>query len=164
MPKIRITSLSTGVIDKALQELKEYQKKIEQFPEKAVKLAVDMGVEQAKEIAMYMNAYDTGELVNGIVGEAKGSKGKIVSTAFHTMFVEFGTGIRGKQDPNQYDYAQGWKYDVNEHGEAGWVYKGDDGKLHWTKGMPSRPFMHDTAEILQQSRAWIAKTVLKGDG
>lgn len=158
--KINLKFNSTS-IQAAIDQVEDYKKKVEQFPEKAVKKTVEMGVEQAKDFAMYMNAYDTGELVNGIVGDVNGNKGKIVSTAFHTMFVEMGTGVRGAEEPNPYNYAEGWRYDVNEHGEAGWYYIGKDGRKHWTQGMPSRPFMHDTAEVIREALPWIAEGVLK---
>ena len=160
MPKIKAT-LSAKSLDKAIAEIEAYRRKVEKFPEKAVEKAVEMGVEQAKDLAMYMLAYDSGQLVDGIIGETDGDKGRIVSTAFHTMFVEFGTGVRGKEEPHPEYFAMGWKYDVNEHGEAGWFYKGDDGKVHWTKGMPSRPFMHDTAQMMKEAIPWIAETVLE---
>lgn len=163
MPKFKLTSLDPKELNAVLKQVQAYKKKTEDFPSDVVKLAVDMGVEQAKETAKYMNAYDSGELVEGIVGDADGGKGKIESTAPHSAFVEMGTGVRGKQDPNPENYVPGWEYDVNEHGEAGWFYIGRDGKRHWTKGMPHRPFMYDTAQTLQESRPWLAEMVLQGE-
>lgn len=116
------------------------------------------GVDEAKNMAMYMNAYDSGDLVNGIVEEYRDEKGYVHSTAPHTAFVEMGTGIRGQQEPNPNNYYPGWSYDVNEHGEAGWFYI-KDGVKHWTKGMPSRPFLYDTAQMLRRSIAQIAERV-----
>lgn len=146
-----------------MKELEDYQKKVEGLGPGIVKAATEQGVEEAKNQALYMNAYDSGELINGIVGEAHDGIGHIMSTAPHSIFVEFGTGILGKQSPYPVNPPIGWQYDVNEHGEAGWWYTGDDGKKHWTKGMPSRPFMYDTAQILRQSLPWIAEGVLQDD-
>lgn len=60
----------------------------------------------------------------------------------YAEYVEYGTGIVGSNNPHPKPIN--WQYDVNAHGDEGWKYIGDDGKLHWTKGMPSRPFMYDT--------------------
>ena len=146
-----------------MKELEDYQKKVEGLGPGIVKAATEEGVEEAKNQALYMNAYDSGELVNGILGEVQDEKGRVMSTAPHSIFVEFGTGIRGKQSPYPVNPPIGWQYDVNEHGEAGWGYTGDDGKKHWTKGMPSRPFMYNTAQILRQSLPWIAEEVLQDE-
>ena len=146
-----------------MKELEDYQKKVEGLGPGIVKAATEEGVEEAKNQALYMNAYDSGELVNGILGEVQDEKGRVMSTAPHSIFVEFGTGIRGKQSPYPVNPPIGWQYDVNEHGEAGWWYTGDDGKKHWTKGMPSRPFMYNTAQILRQSLPWIAEEVLQDE-
>lgn len=160
MPKI-VFSLNPDSINKAIRELKAYTKKVQSAPENAMKTAVEDGVHQAKELAMYMNAYDSGELVNGIVAEYEGNKGYIHSTAPHTAFVEMGTGIRGAGEPHPENYYPGWEYDVNEHGEAGWYYIGRDGKRHWTKGMPSRPFLYETSVMLKDAIPGIVENELK---
>ena len=143
-------SLDAESINKAISEFEDYRKKVEELPKNIVTAVTEYGVESAKAMAEYMNAYDSGELVNGIVSEYEGDDtGRIVSTAAHSAFVEMGTGVVGKQSPGI--SIPGWQYDVNEHGEEGWTYLGKDGKWHWTKGMPSRPFMYDTAQVLKQS-------------
>lgn len=163
MPTIKI-NLSEKSIDDAIAQVRAYREKIERFEENAVRIATEMGVETAKDFAMYMNAYDSGELVNGIIAEYKDGKGYVVSTAPHSAFVEMGTGVRGKEQPNPGDYIPGWTYDKNEYGEDGWFYIGKDGKRHWTKGMPSRPFMYETAKVLKESKNWIALQALKEGG
>lgn len=159
--KIKL-SLDKQSINASIKKLDDYADKVDKLPNKVVKRLSEDGAKQAKETAMYMNAYDSGELVNGIIYEASENKGKIVSTAPHSAFVEMGTGVVGKNNPNTNGSIPGWSYDVNEHGEAGWWYIGKDGKPHWTKGMPSRPFMYDTAQILREAIPYIAKEELKG--
>ena len=167
MPKISF-GLDSESISKALKEIKAYQKKVENAGPELVKRLTEEGTQQAKEMAMYMNVYDSGELVNGIQSRFVGAfgvetaKGYVESTAPHSKFCEFGTGVVGKDSPHpNQNLIPGWKYDVNEHGEAGWWYWGDDGQWHWTKGMPSRPYMYDTATILKQSVPYVAEEVLK---
>ena len=85
----------------------------------------------------------------------------------------------GAENPYPYDLPEGvtWKYnsgktirqalqDIEVHGntyvKAGEYYCsyiGDDGKLHITKGMPSRPFMYLTAIELRDIVSQTAKVV-----
>lgn len=65
----------------------------------------------------------------------------------YAAYVEFGTGVIGENSPHPDTSIAGWKYDINDHGEAGWIYF-KDGKRHWTNGMPARPFMFETAQYL----------------
>ena len=160
MPKIKL-SLSTKSIDAALKELQTYQKKVEQAGEKLTRTLTERGVALAQLNASYMSIYDTGELVNGIDSAYSGQSGFIVSSAPHSAFCEFGTGIRGLESQHPDPGIAGWKYDVNEHGEAGWWYMGDDGEWHWTAGMPSRPYMYDTAQMLKNMVLETAKEVMR---
>lgn len=162
MPTIKI-SLSLADVEKALKDVQDYEKKVERLGEKVVKRLTEDGAKQAQDYAMYMNAYDSGELVSGIVPEFHDEKGYIHSTAPHTAFVEMGTGIVGSRNPNlNGTNPAGWEgYDIHGHGDSGWNYPGKDGKMHWTKGMPSRPFMYDTAQTLKQSIPYVVEDELK---
>lgn len=53
---------------------------------------------------------------------------------------EFGTGIVGSNSPHVDEMLakSGWKYDVNNHGEKGWIYPKQDGSFGWTKGQPAQ--------------------------
>lgn len=152
--------LSVESIDQALKQVKTYQKKVEKSGENLTRKLTEQGVSLAKQNAAYMNIYDSGELVNKIDSQYDGDTGKIVSGAAHSAFCEFGTGIVGKGNQHP-EPAPGWVYDVNEHGEAGWWYYDDQGNKRWTKGMPSRPYMYDTARMLRKMVEPMAKEVLK---
>lgn len=42
----------------------------------------------------------------------------------------------------------GWKYDVNEHGEKGWIYPKGDGTFGWTKGvLPQKKFYRACSRV-----------------
>lgn len=159
MPRISF-SLNSKSIDTALKQLKSYQTKVHNAGENLTSELVDRGVEIAKNEAMYMNAYDSGELVGGIIGKKNGEHGSVQATAPHSAYVEFGTGVRGAQSPHPEPGLAGWKYDVNEHGEEGWWYW-KNGEWHWTAGMRSRPYMYNTAKQLKQLVEPLAKEVLK---
>lgn len=161
MPVIKM-NLSKASIEAAQEKLKQYAEKVGRLGQQLTESLTEKGVETAKELAMYMNAYDSGELVNGIVAQYSEGKGYVVSTAAHSAFVEMGTGIRGKKNPNPYNYAFGWTYDASKHGVAGWEYIGSDGKKHWTQGLESRPFMYETALMLKDSAAYEAELIMRG--
>ena len=149
MPIIKL-KLNTESISQALKQIKEYQEKVEQAPQKLIEYLIRQGVEIAKMNVSDMNAYDSGELYNSIHGKSNGNVGYVIADAAHAAFVCFGTGIMGANDPHPNIAIAGWRYDVNGHGELGWWYIGRDGKAHWTKGMPSRPYMYQTAQVLRR--------------
>lgn len=61
---------------------------------------------------------------------------KIYNTTQEATYAEFGTGMIGEGTPHPLNDL-GWEYDVNQHGEKGWRYIGQGGKLVHTKGYPS---------------------------
>lgn len=161
--ELEIDISSPQSISEALRKLEAYTKKVKRAPGQVVKKLVDSGVEQAKEMAEYMSVYDTGELVNSIVGDTHQTTGSVSATAPHAAFCEFGTGVVGSTATHPEAGVQGWKYDVNEHGESGWYYPGKDGRLHFTKGMPSRPYMYETGKLMKDAVPDILKEVLDDD-
>lgn len=155
----RLTDNSS--IDNALKQLAEYKKKVDSAPAKLTKSLVDKGVQLAQENVSDMGAIDSWALQSSIHAETNGATGAVVADAGHAAFVEFGTGVVGASDPHPNPGLAGWKYDVNEHGEKGWWYPGKDGKLHWTKGMASRPFMYDTSIQIRDYVEPMAKEAMK---
>lgn len=160
MPKITL-KLNEASISQAIKEIRAYQKKVERLADNLTHRLTEQGVSLAQLNASYMNIYDSGELMRGIESQYKGKIGFVVSTATHSIFCEFGTGTVGAENPHPEVAIAGWRYDVNNHGELGWWYIGKDGQAHWTKGMPSRPFMYDTAQILRQMVVPMAKEAIK---
>lgn len=150
-------SLDEKSISAAIVELKRYRKKIESAALTLTHRLTEQGVSLAQLNASFMNAYDTGVLVNSIESRYKGKAGFVISNARHAAFVEFGTGVVGRGKPHPISSALGWRYDINNHGELGWWYIGNDGESHWTKGMPSRPFMYETIKMLEPFVVPLAK-------
>lgn len=68
----------------------------------------------------------------------------------YAKFVEFGTGIVGKQAKKhpfakdyKYDGYDGWEYDINEHGFAGWTYYDEElDDFRVTQGQKATAFMY----------------------
>ena len=93
------------------------------------------------EIASNFNIYLQGD--NTVVLDINSEYG---------VYVEMGTGIVGKygaQHPNP--PMPDWVYDIHDHGSAGWSYYDKSGKLRWTMGQESRPFLYMTWLWARQS-------------
>ena len=160
MSKKIIFGLSTKEINRAIRELEQYKKELNRKTSLLIEALTDRGVEIAKAQIRELGAVYTGELESSISGYFSPSTGVgiIKAGAPYAVYVEFGTGIVGAGSPHP--APAGWRYDVNNHGEAGWWYFNDrDQKWHWTKGIESRPFMYNTVQILERECMRIAKEV-----
>lgn len=72
----------------------------------------------------------------------------------YAIYVEYGTGVIGEENPHPTAEQDGWVYDEGGNGWRGWYYPTTeqdpnpnkrvfDGELYaWTRGQRSRPFMH----------------------
>ena len=153
-------TLDTKDIQRAIKELKAYKREFLDRCNQLVEALTDYGVEVAKVQVSQLDAYYTGELMNSIEGYFSPTTqvGIIKAGAYYAAYVEFGTGVVGSRSPHP--DPQGWQYDVNAHGDEGWVYYDDDsGNFRWTKGFKSRPFMYNTAREIEKNCAKIAKEV-----
>ena len=143
--------LSPEGIDKAIEEINRFKGDFLRTCNELLNELTTFGKETAQLEILRLGAFDTGELADSIKGVWNGNQriGMIYTGTYYAVFVEFGTGIVGEQNPHP---EQPWDYDVNGYGEDGWYYvDGRDMKGHWTKGQPSRPFMYNTKRILIQN-------------
>lgn len=125
-------------------------------PEKLAKELVEnlaeMGAELAREHlrSQPFGSYPS-ELEQSIRYEVKHNKSMakaiISADAGFAAYVEYGTGIVGKNSPSPNASIKGIVYDRNNHGEKGWKYF-KNGKFRWTRGQTSKPFMYETAQSL----------------
>jgi hypothetical protein len=186
MAEITVPFSRKGITD-AKKFLLDYKKNVLQQKLKVfVERLAQEGVEIAKENITTLDAIFTGELLNSVRAES-GVLTKdtaifyVVADSEHAAFVEFGTGQRGLEAPYPYPFPEGveWNYNTGDKiqqakediyvkdysepyirkGDYFWVYIGEDGKLHISKGMPSRPFMYETAVELMTEIAKTAKEV-----
>ena len=149
---------------------------------KMIQIAINDGLDElarrGEEYAkQQMSIYGiTGELYTNL--KAKRNKGGIQISTYaqsnwgfdYSMYVEFGTGIVGKQGKEHPNASKiGWKYtekhvDRNGRVRSGWVYPshendvnsnkwiGKDGNWYaFTMGQEARPFMYDTWLYLSYS-------------
>lgn len=158
--------LSSREIGQAIRQIEEYKKDLEiKCRLLAERLASD-GVFICRTKIAEHNAVYSGELLQSIEIEYQGSTMTgarfVIKTGVpYAAFVEFGTGIVGSNNPHPLAGITSWKYDVNEHGEKGWIYTDENRVSHWTKGMQSRPFMWETANELRLKINDVAREVFK---
>ena len=153
-------SLDQKEIDRAIRELKQFKAEFIGKCNLLVQELTEHGVDVAKLEVTRLDAVYTGELRNNIEGYFSPATGVgiIKAGAYYAVYVEFGTGVVGKGSPHP--NPQGYQYDVNSHGDKGWVYYDDDsGQFRWTKGFKSRPFMYNTARQLEKDCKKIAQEV-----
>lgn len=167
------TDLSMQGIKNLQQELEKYR---DSLPYKCRRLAEELserGVEIARVEIADLDAIFTGELIQSLHSEYKdsseyGAVFAVVTDSDHAAFVEFGTGQRGKDSPYPYPLPEGVSWDyatgktIRQNAKTGayyWFYPGQDGKWHYTEGMPARPFMYLTSMELIKEIPKIAKEV-----
>ena len=151
--------VSLGNIDDAIRQFEEYEKKVKQNIKDFLSKLLDEGVEIAKAQIIELNAVESGELQSSLKYTlyTEDNKGIIFTDSRHACFVEFGTGVKGAGSPHP---TRPWDYDTKGHGEVGWWYYDEQqGRIRYTKGMPSRPFMHNTAKELERKAVSIAREV-----
>lgn len=136
--------------------------------EMVVSKMAERGVEISKRLLEGYDGVLTADLLNSIHKERRGDTiACVVADSDHAIFVEFGTGQKGEESPYKYGFPDGvsWEYNVGEtifeikDGQYGWYYPNDRGGWSLTQGMPSRPFMYETALELPNLIREVAKEI-----
>lgn len=175
--KLTANVLSLNSLRKLQNDLEHYRDSLEYKCQLIVEKLAERGVEIARVQIADMDAIYKGELIESVHAEYRGSvKGgavwAVVADSDHAAFVEFGTGFVGKDSPYKgelpegvtWEYGSGTKireYVINGQTVVGWFYPDADGTMHFTEGMPSRPFMTMTAEELRKIVEDVAREVFK---
>lgn len=168
--------LSVKSVRNAIKELKKYEADLTYKCQLLSEKLSQKGVEIARVQLADLDAIFKGELISSIHAEYKTSKDggsvwAVVAGTDHALFVEFGTGYAGKRNPYKGELPDGvtWEYATGKtihqlsDGRYGWFYPGDDGKWYFTEGMPSRPYMYNTANELKEILVETAREVF-GNG
>jgi len=167
------TDLSRSGIADLRKQLVDYKNNVlQQKVDLLAKRLAEKGVAIAQTNIATYDAIFTGELISSIEARYGGStKGSavfyVVADSRHAVFVEFGTGQLGLEGSYPYPFPEGveWNYNTGktifeiENGQYGWFYPAEDGTWRFTQGMPSRPFMYETAVQLMTEIAKTAKEV-----
>lgn len=162
--------LDPNSIADAIKELEEYKKEAERRARLLVQTLTNLGADTARVKIVEMGAYYSGELLSGVDGYYSPilNAGFVKVSSDHAAFVEFGTGVVGRENSHTngeylskaaWSYASGAKIFTTKDGRVGWIYPTDDGGFRFTEGMRSRPFMYETALALQREFPRIAKEV-----
>lgn len=170
MKKITVNVLDPKSVEKAIKQLNAYKKEVETKTTELAQRLTNLGADIARIKIVEMGAYYSGELLSGVSGYFSPTlnAGFIRVTSDHVAFVEFGTGVVGQSNPHRngeylslasWGYVTGSKIFTTKDGKVGWVYPTDDGGFRFTEGMPSRPFMYETALELERQYMQIAKEV-----
>lgn len=168
--EIRINLNEKGSLGKGLRKLRAYKRRVENNTRLLVQRLTDYGADIVRIKIVNMGAYYSGELLSGVSGYYSSSlnAGLIRVTSDHVAFVEFGTGVKGQNNPHKngeylskasWDYASGAKIFTTKDGRVGWIYPTDDGGFRFTEGMESRPFMYETALEIQRDLEKITREV-----
>lgn len=169
---IKLNYFSQISVQNAIKALQSYQDSLTYKCQLLAEKLAEKGVEIARVQIADLDAIFTSELLQSVHSEYKGSvKGgsvwAVVADSKHAAFVEFGTGVIGKANPYKGTLPEGvdWQYASGKtirqlaDGRYGWFYKGKDGNWYFTEGMPSRPFMYNTANELRSIIVSTAKEV-----
>ena len=170
MKNIKVNILDPKSVEKAIKQLNDYKKEVETKTTELAQRLTTLGADIVRMKIVGMGAYYSGELLSGVSGYFSPTlnAGFIRVTSDHVAFVEFGTGIVGQSNPHKngeylslasWGYATGSKIFTTKDGRVGWVYPTDDGGFRFTEGMPSRPFMYETALELERQYEQIAREV-----
>jgi hypothetical protein len=157
-------NLSQKSVQSAIKKIERYKETLNRRCLRLVEQLTERGVKIAKFNVQNLGAFYTGELESSIDGYFSPSLGVgiIYAGSWYAVYVEFGSGIRGQEAQHPMSGQVGYVYDVNNHGEEGWVYFNErDGQYHWTDGMPSRPFMYDTVQQLDAICEKVAKQIFR---
>lgn len=166
--KIVFNPFSDESIKDAIAKIKHHQRSLEAKIDLFTEKLAEQGVYLAKEKVTMYDAIFTADLINSIHLEPRNDgMYAIVSDSEHTAFVEFGTGQMGQEGSYPYTFPEGvtWEYNTGKtifqiaDGQYGWFYPALDGTWKFTQGMPSRPFMYETALDLNDMK--IIKKVAK---
>jgi hypothetical protein len=169
--KIKVNVLDPKSIDKAIAKVNKEQSRLKGISREILQQLVDDGVEYAKA----MCPLDSGETYDSIHGYiTEDGKGMIVAGG-NAVWVEFGTGVKGAESPypgeasvmsgaTPYNgYMSGEHIIETKDGRIGWFYpvsNGDKTEYRFTEGMPSRPFMWETAHHLRAIAPEVVKVTL----
>ena len=165
---IKVNPLSLSSVKEAEKKIRDYQKTLETKTAEYLQRLTDVGLLRAVDLVPIYH----GGAVNSITGYVEDNKG-IIRAGGYCAFIEFGTGVKGEGSPHpsaEYMAAMKWAYNVGttifttKDGRTGWFFPADDGTWKFTEGMPSRPFMYETALYLKSEYKRIAKEIFNGQG
>ena len=159
------TYLSLSSLDEIIKRLENRKKT---YPKIAKNIADRLANEMLEDVKQATsphgrNPYKDTELIPARL-DGNIAKAGIINTTNKAYFNEFGTGIVGSQSPHIAEELtkEGYRYDINSHGETGWWYptneddpnptkkKVDNGWIAWTKGLPAQKVFYEALKKAEE--------------
>jgi hypothetical protein len=142
--------LSKKSLEEAKRFLNKYQEAYSKGIDNAVKYATEMMYNKVLEYC-YANGISNHTSQIQWQYDDNTKTGRVWTNDMVIIFNEMGTGLVGSNNPhpNPDGPFKSWKYDVNEHGEKGWLYPKEDGTYGWTKGLPSRHMFYSAFQDIK---------------
>lgn len=141
MSKITKTAtLSNQSLQQLINDVKQYKNNLNKGVNNGVQKATELMYKYVKEYAR--------SVIDNHIDEIKmeydktKNIGKVYTNNWVIIFNEMGTGIVGSNNPHPSPLVKNWEYDVNKHGEEGWIYPKEDGTFGRTSGLPSRQMFY----------------------
>jgi hypothetical protein len=144
----------------SISDLENYKKILTMKKKQLTEIAKNIATKIAEEASK--DTYKSVEVVPARLYAGRATA-YVRSTDEIDTYREFGTGIVGSRNPHVSDALDraGWIYDVNEHGDAGWIYPKKDGGFGWTKGQPAQRKFYLAMERAREKAPEIAKEEFK---
>lgn len=168
--KVTINPLDQSSIDKAIEELNKYKKKLEKLPEK---LAVKMQSEGYIYAQSHLPPIGDQNLP-AILERGQRGDSYTIEASGCLPFVEFGTGVVGRAggypnteyiDQAGWDYASGPRVHTTKAGRIGWTYFNEArGHFMFTEGIAPGAFMYGAVQYMVGNYLQWAKEELNSNG
>ena len=177
--------LSSESLKKFKRTVEEYQKALEDSKKDILealasytqeRIIKHIGETVGQTEGKYVDYIPTDELINNIkISDIADDMVRVIADTDCAKFVEFGTGYAGQRRPSEKASEMGWNYSSKSHiyedkltGEKrelqGWYYRGSDGNVYFTEGLPAHNFMYNSWLDLKNNYRSIVKQVLRERG
>ena len=155
-------SLSGASIDRAIKELKAYQKWVEQKANELSKRLAEIGANEAS--VRFLSAQYKGTNDASVSVEAIANGYKIVASGSAVFFIEFGAGVyyNGAEpypEPRPSGVSGIGEYGQGKGKQKAWGFYDETGELIITHGTPAAMPMYHASRVMLQEIQRIAKEV-----
>lgn len=172
-------------IDKAIKELREYQKRVElivptflhKCSERIIEIANAELEEKAADFGLHsdiVSAIKKGWRIGEVKSTAESATITIRNEYEKAAYIEFGVGMVGKENSHEQAQELGYGYDLNKLHKKGWSFKlldteldiGDkfitrewttshDHRIIYTKGQPAAMFAHNAVFTFKENEEFL---------
>lgn len=160
--KIIKFSLSANSIDKALKDLQEYKKWVQQKTQELAERLADLGLYEAS--VRFAQAQYDGDNDVEVYTEPTAKGWKIVAQGRSVFFIEFGAGVHYNGSESYPNPRPSGIVGIGEYGQGKgkqdlWGFYDAAGDLVLTRGNPAEMPMYHAQKIMEENIRRIAKEV-----